>query len=975
MLWPWFAVAFVTISGRIFWLRKGKLLWSFLSQELFPGKNLHPVVLFKIVLSFYQILLLQPDIYDFEFPQMYLDWLSRFSLVTLNLPSYVSIDCLVKNNYHSKMHGVSFFAGLMMAVIGLQLLWPEVHKAALLLRLRFARQSENGAGNNSDVKSTLAVPEKEQTVSKHFSACLVVSYLIYPSFTAVFSQTFNCRTIDGVSYLTKDLSIRCDSPEQHAAEILAGFMLVLFSTGLPALYLAMLVKHRPAANAAGGREHTVDSGGMYSTMAFFHRDYSEDYYAWEVVELARKLTLTAVTVQFQKGSMVQVVLACAVIILHVIALAAYKPFKRFEHTLLAIFTYAQMLFVFLGGLTLKVKVEVSNASIFGRGISGPAITAGLVFALVSVLLLAVAMMLDDLQRAARAPVMRHARTHSRVKEPVSFRTYAADDRFHLFLSHVWSTGQDQVLSIKKELTLLVPSIRIFLDIENLTDIGSLERNIEGSDMMLMFLSRGYFGSWNCLREVRHALMLHLHANRGGGGDGAAPSVMSQAAADRRHELGVQVRSSVVLVRETDEVNHGGQPIDELLQAVPEQIGCAEHVLSFDGDCAECTGFAAGVRAALEQHAGGAGPGLGVIDWRRVLAFKLVSLKQIVQAMLLAQEEKGPPASAHQPSVFEVLLRAQNKRAHEDSSAVYVSGEIDSAAYAMPAKAAPLVLMHSACHLSGELQSLLKGAVPGLVVQAIGGDTSGGDSTSTAGGESDIASILNGGRRTSRTRAFSSAMARRPAAATQRVILVVVVHRDCFKDTRVVRSLLLALETKTQIVLVHESDAKNRGCSFEEVIANCPPAAKAARGFNNQKLFEPIAVQWTRGPHQAVSVRILAMALGAQQLTGANAAGAGLPADTASARGPLAAVQAAQAALKGLAARARGRGAAARAESDRPKEGLGLETGWSNFAGPEARYDLSGLATPNMIATVCNPMSVKKEGGVPAVPVPAEGLHL
>ena len=126
-----------------------------------------------------------------------------------------------------------------------------------------------------------------------------------------------------------------------------------------------------------------------------------------------------------------------------------------------------MLFVFLGGLALKVKVELPpETSAFSRGISTTAVAGCLVFALVSVVLLAIAMLLDDVQRAARAPVMRLVRKNRHgVQKPVKFPLYAADDRFHLFLSHVWSTGQDQVLSIKKELTLLVPSIRVFLDIE------------------------------------------------------------------------------------------------------------------------------------------------------------------------------------------------------------------------------------------------------------------------------------------------------------------------------------------------------------------------------------------------------------------------------------------------------------------------------------------------------------------------------
>ena len=41
-------------------------------------------------------------------------------------------------------------------------------------------------------------------------------------------------------------------------------------------------------------------------------------------------------------------------------------------------------------------------------------------------------------------------------------TLASGITYHLFLSHVWSTGQDQVAIIKRRLTVLVPNSRIFL---------------------------------------------------------------------------------------------------------------------------------------------------------------------------------------------------------------------------------------------------------------------------------------------------------------------------------------------------------------------------------------------------------------------------------------------------------------------------------------------------------------------------------
>jgi hypothetical protein len=61
-------------------------------------------------------------------------------------------------------------------------------------------------------------------------------------------------------------------------------------------------------------------------------------------------------------------------------------------------------------------------------------------------------------------------------------------------------------ALKKELGLLVPSLKVFLDIENLSSVADLELAIENSEVVLIFLSKGYFCRWNCLRESRKALV-------------------------------------------------------------------------------------------------------------------------------------------------------------------------------------------------------------------------------------------------------------------------------------------------------------------------------------------------------------------------------------------------------------------------------------------------------------------------------------
>jgi len=78
-------------------------------------------------------------------------------------------------------------------------------------------------------------------------------------------------------------------------------------------------------------------------------------------------------------------------------------------------------------------------------------------------------------------------------------------RFHLFISHVWATGQDQAHAIKDKLLLMLPGLSAFLDVDDLESIEELERHIKESKVALCFLSRGYFKSRNAMREMHAAI--------------------------------------------------------------------------------------------------------------------------------------------------------------------------------------------------------------------------------------------------------------------------------------------------------------------------------------------------------------------------------------------------------------------------------------------------------------------------------------
>jgi len=98
------------------------------------------------------------------------------------------------------------------------------------------------------------------------------------------------------------------------------------------------------------------------------------------------------------------------------------------------------------------------------------------------------------------------------------------DEFHLFLSHTWLSGQDQIAMIKQQLSGFLPAhVRVFRDVDDLENIDRLEEYVAKSQVVLLFLSKGYFLSRNCLREVRAAvtsskpvILVHEHAEAKGG---------------------------------------------------------------------------------------------------------------------------------------------------------------------------------------------------------------------------------------------------------------------------------------------------------------------------------------------------------------------------------------------------------------------------------------------------------------------------
>ena len=78
-------------------------------------------------------------------------------------------------------------------------------------------------------------------------------------------------------------------------------------------------------------------------------------------------------------------------------------------------------------------------------------------------------------------------------------------RYHLFVSHTWAQGQDQMRIIKQRLKEMVPTCVTFLDVDDL-DQGAGGEYVDKSSVILIFCATRYFESRACARELLRAIV-------------------------------------------------------------------------------------------------------------------------------------------------------------------------------------------------------------------------------------------------------------------------------------------------------------------------------------------------------------------------------------------------------------------------------------------------------------------------------------
>lgn len=178
--------------------------------------------------------------------------------------------------------------------------------------------------------------------------------------------------------------------------------------------------------------------------------------------------LVGFAVLIQPGSLLQIVSAFVIALVYMLLIAIAQPYKNVgddifakacNFSLSSLFLFCVVLKV--GELTEEVDDQINEQLRSRFGVDAVLISAGMTVSIVGALVVAAVMAVSQIIEAARKPLIKLKSTKSVPALPLR-----SGHKWHMFLSHVWSSGQDQCANIKRQLTRLMPESSIFLDVSD-----------------------------------------------------------------------------------------------------------------------------------------------------------------------------------------------------------------------------------------------------------------------------------------------------------------------------------------------------------------------------------------------------------------------------------------------------------------------------------------------------------------------------
>jgi hypothetical protein len=178
-----------------------------------------------------------------------------------------------------------------------------------------------------------------------------ITFLLYPGLANRIVTVYKCRLIGGKDYLVADYSVVCWEGAHMQMVVANFFFLGAYVIGMPLIMFLAMYMNRETIKSDPKNEHMLK---MYGSM---YKAYEPDYWFFEILEMMRKLVLTAGLVLVSPGSTAQIFLGILVCFFYCCATMNMKPLLDDNDDYLSQAASVQLFMTLLTGLVLKVDVS------------------------------------------------------------------------------------------------------------------------------------------------------------------------------------------------------------------------------------------------------------------------------------------------------------------------------------------------------------------------------------------------------------------------------------------------------------------------------------------------------------------------------------------------------------------------------------------------------------------------------------------
>ena len=450
---------------------------------------------FKYCLTFYQVWAVRKSVYGFELPgdlgavMSFFDALS-FDVGSFIFPSWTCLGGLTARLVFSGLWPLGLMGAVVLCLLGLE----AVHKGSL-----------------------------QRALLRSLQVAIFISFCALPSVTRSLFLAFKCESFgyDDLAsppekrrYLSASFNVECYSPEHAPIYATAWVFIVMWPLALPLLYGALLFRCRRAI-----LNHQPST--LSRAIRFLWFDYNDRCFWFEMVELVQKLVLTnfLLFVNFQEGGsnkLLRLFIGLLIALFGLTVQLVAQPFRNRSDDAIASVVRLMLVLFFILGIMVKLceiedpnaihslldaQIEASTFCFTLVGVPTAEAVAWLILcAGLLVVLIPLGMLVQKLAFSQSIPILRDAQT---MEPPVLL--LRAGERYHLFLSHVWSTGQDQCAVIKRQLQLLLPGVVIFLDVDGTPTPAFPPNPLIGVSVHPLLPSRGRFAGYRRLGGLRSSV--------------------------------------------------------------------------------------------------------------------------------------------------------------------------------------------------------------------------------------------------------------------------------------------------------------------------------------------------------------------------------------------------------------------------------------------------------------------------------------